>query len=384
MAKLRKFLKKRLFESSDIIMNGYFLRFIFLYCFILDSLPSPRQRKKMFSESEAKRPSDFGKRPLQPCYSSNGQQQLAHHRQQTSVTSLTSDNSSVSSRPVHRLLAAIANNNNDRCDSALSSFSVQSEHVGGVRQRRSKSTGSGFLSDSGLRRHPIDNKSVDDESSRRRSGIDAILAHQARKHFDFEQALKELESIYKSLNLDDDELLDRAESQEAACLYEKHMKKKRLDNVDGGVNPLAFLRRKTIASFPDKLNDDMAVRRAQLSQKFPEGKQASLFQERSGSYLLLSPALSPAISVEYFGPAAVTAATPVPGKQLLVISFLFRNHTTSRRRKIVKDLLSSSDNLYFDPSCILNAAISTPGVFKTGPNTVNELGTFKKSCQPVI
>ncbi|CAG0912396.1 unnamed protein product [Notodromas monacha] len=253
----------------------------------------------------------------------------------SSLTSLSDASSSnKNTKIIAKKLGIIAN---DRCDSALSSCSLQSApwSVDGGRTREPvRVRASGFSSDSGWRRSfPVPPRGLPEQrpsnlvldsssavSRTRRSGLTAVTPQPepakvpvSRSNFDFEQALHELETIYASLNLDDEELLDRADRREAACLYEKHMKAKGSagDRNPSAMppHPLAVMRRKTIASFPDKLNDDMAFRRAQLAQKFPEGKPVSPFQERSNSYLLVSPALSPAISFEFFDPAMLPPAS---------------------------------------------------------------------------
>lgn len=112
-----------------------------------------------------------------------------------------------------------------------------------------------------------------------------------------EDALNELEEIYQSLQLGDEDLMDRAERRDLPTAFQLS-RATSADNSDDNI----VLRRGTRApplrrsGVPDLVMDDMAFRRLNNPTTGPPSKDRT-----SGSYLLVSPALSP-IPVQTFDP----------------------------------------------------------------------------------
>ncbi|XP_065351908.1 supervillin isoform X6 [Cloeon dipterum] len=104
-----------------------------------------------------------------------------------------------------------------------------------------------------------------------------------------EDALNELEEIYQSLQLGDEDLLDRAERRDLPTAFQL----KRASSVDVSDDGIVLKRTSRApplrrSGIPDLVTDDMAYRRLKNPTTGPPAKDRT-----SGSYLLVSPALSP-------------------------------------------------------------------------------------------
>ncbi|CAB3384473.1 Hypothetical predicted protein [Cloeon dipterum] len=104
-----------------------------------------------------------------------------------------------------------------------------------------------------------------------------------------EDALNELEEIYQSLQLGDEDLLDRAERRDLPTAFQL----KRASSVDVSDDGIVLKRTSRApplrrSGVPDLVTDDMAYRRLKNPTTGPPAKDRT-----SGSYLLVSPALSP-------------------------------------------------------------------------------------------
>jgi hypothetical protein len=122
-----------------------------------------------------------------------------------------------------------------------------------------------------------------------------LLKHTSSNNL--EDALNELEEIYQSLQLGDEDLMDRAERRDLQTAFQMN----RATSADISDDNIV-LRRSTRATplrrsgVPDLVMDDMAFRRLNNPTTGPPSKDRT-----SGSYLLVSPALSP-IPVQIFDP----------------------------------------------------------------------------------
>lgn len=112
-----------------------------------------------------------------------------------------------------------------------------------------------------------------------------------------DDALTELEQIYESLNLNDEDLLDRAERRDLPICYQMNKDQYRdtpeveeINRILGNSNnPNKKASARRIA-IPNKINDDMALRKYRYQQKDNTVNQNN---SETGSYLLTSPTLSP-------------------------------------------------------------------------------------------
>lgn len=125
----------------------------------------------------------------------------------------------------------------------------------------------------------------------------------SKKSNNLEDALDELEAIYKSLKLGDEDLLDRAERREGSAILAQKMMSQRPDTYsrwgvpagaqsDSGFSYdcLDALKKKKSkrSGAPDKINDDMAYRRMNKERPPPLDVNVAVSQV---SYLLSSPIL---------------------------------------------------------------------------------------------
>jgi len=102
-----------------------------------------------------------------------------------------------------------------------------------------------------------------------------MCVEKERKSSNLDDALSELEAIYKSLHLGDEDLLDRADQRDSDERLERWHRK---------------------SCNPDRISDDMAYRRLNQSDRSPCSPDPRSIVSQSGSYLLVSTALSPSQS----------------------------------------------------------------------------------------
>lgn len=120
-----------------------------------------------------------------------------------------------------------------------------------------------------------------------------------RKSSNLEDALSELEAIYNSLGLGDEDLLDRADRQEMLApktaeslpysSKDIYFRFPSLDDSNNEMNRRGSLSTK-LSIIPDKVHDDMAYRRMNPNER-PKSKDASKLTSQV-SYMLASPVLA--------------------------------------------------------------------------------------------
>lgn len=125
------------------------------------------------------------------------------------------------------------------------------------------------------------------------------LSGSRRKSSNLEDALSELEAIYNSLGLGDEDLLDRADRQEMLApktaeslpysSKDNFFRFPSLDDSNNEMNRRGSLSTK-LSVIPDKVHDDMAYRRMNPNER-PKSKDASKLTSQV-SYMLASPVLA--------------------------------------------------------------------------------------------
>ncbi|XP_018913826.2 uncharacterized protein Svil isoform X4 [Bemisia tabaci] len=131
--------------------------------------------------------------------------------------------------------------------------------------------------------------------------IDQLLEFNKQNYpsSNLEEALNELEEIYKSLQLSDDDLLDRAERRDVpaqlhAILSRDYESDSSCDEIDGSI---AKRRQRTRSLSMDRKKDDMAYRRIVKSDNpnvVPKLDTRNIMSQ-AGSFLLVSPTLAPPV-----------------------------------------------------------------------------------------
>lgn len=161
-----------------------------------------------------------------------------------------------------------------------------------------------------------------------------------RKSSNLEEALNELEAIYKSLRLDEEGYIENIAKEKA--VYENNRldpsnwnawvqsrgfesdssfnySKSSLESVDSLDSPIKRSRLRNVGA-PDRVTDDMAYRRLNKTDRQPPHEQEVISQ--AGSFLLVSPTLSPPPFIE---PPAVPAAKREP--DITLDDVVYRNIT---------------------------------------------------------
>lgn len=142
------------------------------------------------------------------------------------------------------------------------------------------------------------------ETSASNTGVSASGSLPSKpKPRNLEEALVELEEIYDSLKLSDDDLLDRADRRDLqAALKMHHPRYDYRDEDEDGVDAsprspnrpnrprLPTSRR---SAFPDAVTDDMAYRKLRRNDNGGDVKSNPNLVSQSGSFLLMSATLSP-------------------------------------------------------------------------------------------
>lgn len=141
-----------------------------------------------------------------------------------------------------------------------------------------------------------------------------------RKSNNLEDALNELEAIYKSLRLGEDAYLEKVSKEKAICENNRldpsnwndwvksrgfesdssfNYSRSSMESVDSIDSPI----KRPGGSVPDKVTDDMAYRRLNKKDKPPSQEQEVVSQ--AGSFLLVSPTLSPPPFLKFPAPPPV-------------------------------------------------------------------------------
>ncbi|KAF4522858.1 hypothetical protein B566_EDAN008177 [Ephemera danica] len=129
------------------------------------------------------------------------------------------------------------------------------------------------------------NKTPPPPPVRRYSRTSSMEDEPKRPPNNLEDALSELEAIYQSLRLGDEDLLDRAERRDLPTAHQNIKSDCNLDDIVIKRTQRAPPNRRS--GIPDLVTDDMAYRR--LNPAIPP----ITHDRQSGSYLLVSPTLSP-------------------------------------------------------------------------------------------
>ena len=189
---------------------------------------------------------------------------------------------------------------------------------------------------------------------------------QKSKCANFEEALKELEAIYQSLNLNSEDVMDGAEKRDSGAI------------IDAQTDEMNIQRKNS----PDKIADDFHYRKFYVNNNYKSDAKSVV--ESLGSYMLVSPVHVPPYNAE-----SVNSDEQVKGKKepnVICDDVTYRN---AQRANVLKVLdpqppfgipigpitqCSDSDYLHSDPACAI------PPSSKKEPNTqtVRLLAFFQK------
>ncbi|KAL1451982.1 hypothetical protein WDU94_006303 [Cyamophila willieti] len=195
-----------------------------------------------------------------------------------------------------------------------------------------------------------------------------------------DDALTELEQIYESLNLNNDEdLLDRAERRDLPICYQINKDQVRdtpeveeINRILGNPNIPNRTHSTRKIGIPNKVNDDMAIRK----YRYQNENSVNTSNSETGSYLLTSPTLSPP---PFFEDKPASPVVDVDGEPDVT-----RDDVVYRNTKYVNNLLKPHDPQPFGIPLrpVINA--SSTDYLHVTPDTEKYRSTFHSSKTPDV
>lgn len=194
-----------------------------------------------------------------------------------------------------------------------------------------------------------------------------------------DDALTELEQIYESLNLNDEDLLDRAERRDLPTCYQMSKDQIRdtpeveeINRILGNSNNPNRTQASRRIAIANKDKDDMAIRK----YRYQKENQINPNNSETGSYLLISPTLSPPPFFEDKPASPITLLDAEPD--------VTRDDVVYRNTKYVNNLLKPHDPQPFGIPLrpVINA--SNTDYLHATPDTEKYRSTFHNSKTPDV
>uniref|UniRef100_A0A8D8XL47 Uncharacterized protein n=1 Tax=Cacopsylla melanoneura TaxID=428564 RepID=A0A8D8XL47_9HEMI len=194
-----------------------------------------------------------------------------------------------------------------------------------------------------------------------------------------DDALTELEQIYESLNLNDEDLLDRAERRDLPTCYQINKDQVRdtpeveeINRILGNSNNPNRTHSMRRLGIPNKVNDDMAIRK----YRYQNENVVNTSNSETGSYLLTSPTLSPP---PFFEDKPASPVVDVDGEPDVT-----RDDVVYRNTKYVNNLLKPHDPQPFGIPLrpVINA--SSTDYLHVTPDTEKYRSTFHNAKTPDV